>query len=219
MKSNVKKNQKVREEKFKFNNYKNLQKGDTYKTNKFCSKCKSNFGSDKLSYPTEAEAISDSLGSLKLHAYSCPFGNGWHLTSNIHFEETIHLHHKFKYSYVDLYINDDVYTVQKNKKNYKLKEFFKSSNTNNLIIATLWSEDRDKNLNLKLHTKLKNFFDNFDKNVYEVEVFSNKKSEFPLFGYGIENTHSTTVEKFLKEQKVYFYHYVTPAGILRFKTT
>lgn len=216
MNSFAKKNKALREQKYKFNNYTKIQKVENKSLN-FCSKCRSNLGANKIVYATKIIALQNIDSSVPLHPYSCPFGNGWHLTSNKNFKRNNVLYKDYKRSLIKVFINDEEVLLKLNKKNSSLKELIDQENIKSMSILTFWKENKSFKKNLELHNLLKSNLDNLSYRYFESEIYKDRNSEDPLHGFCVVDSASKKIIPMLKKENIFFLHYISCDGILRFK--
>jgi len=212
----AKKNNALKEQKYKFNNYTKFQKVENKSLN-YCSNCRSNLGANKIVYPTVKIALQSIASSVHLKPYSCPFGNGWHLTSDKNFKRNNLLYKEYKRSLVKVFINNEEVLLKLNKKNSSLKEIIDQENFKSMTILTFWKENNSFKKNIELHNLLKSNLDNLSYSYFDSEIYKDRNSEEPLHGYCVIDSASKKVIPMLQKEKIFFLHYISCDGILRFK--
>lgn len=205
------KKKKLRIEKYKYNNFRN-----TEFIPKRCTDCNTK-KQGKISFRSRDDNRIKNLkkNTPNLEIYSCPSGNGWHVTSDIHFEKRLEIRDKFKDVEIALYIDDKRYLFHINKKNYAFSQFLYNKKITNLKFLTLWDENEKHTRNLQYLKILKKFLLQYNYEPYEIEIYINKENGTTLYGYAFASDYFRKIEELLSQNNIEYYFYMTDSGILK----
>ena len=201
-----KKKIRKKDKEFKYN--------DSQKSSSLCSSCQTTAGG-KIIYKTSNDATRTIPNAKKLKPYKCPDQNGWHLTSSMNFELVQDVVNYLEKSNIRLYVDDKIFTLNLNKKNYEFKEFIEYHKISTFFFIFFGDLlNSDLKINIKLNKILKKELSVLAQPLYEVEIILDENT---YFGYAIQNTHSKTIEHILTRYNVFYYLYSTKGGELRKK--
>ena len=183
----------------------------------YCKECKSHLGSSKISYTTKEVATNNIVVNNRHNVYKCPYGYGWHTTTDLRYERRKFLNEEFSEVKVILYKNDLLIELFLNEKNYIAKSLMENKSVSNFNLYTLWnfSSNISKKENLDSHKLLKQFSRQYCE-IYEFEII--KKTNEVGFGYAALNANNNIFNRFLKSQKVDYYFYLSQGGTLKFRS-
>lgn len=199
-----------------YNKGRNAYKSKTYK---HCKKCTSSLGSSKFIYPTKKDGLEDIASRQNHKIYKCPYGYGWHSTTDLNYERRKFLIQDFDNLKINLFKEDLVVELKLNEKNYLMKSFLEKKTINNINFYTFWSfaEDITDEINLKRHQLLYSYLIEKKLKLYEFEFIKNSAQSG--FGYAAINSKTKYLKNFFKQQGLDYYFYITSGGILRLKTS
>ena len=182
---------------------------------KHCKKCTSSLGSSKFIYPTKRDGLEEITNRQNHKIYKCPYGYGWHSTTDVNYERRKFLKQDFYDLKVNLFKEDLVIELNLDKKNYLMKSFLENKSIDNLHFYTLWNfaKENTDEINLKRHRLLFNFLREKKLKLYEFEF--TKHSADSGFGYAAINSNTKQVKNFFKQHDIDYYFYLTSGGILR----
>lgn len=205
------KKKKLRIEKYKYKNFKNKD----FIPNR-CTECTTK-KTGKISYKSRDDKRLTSLkkNKARLDIYPCPFGNGWHATSDKNFKERSEIKNKYKNIELALYIDDKRHLFHLNKKNYAFSQLLKYKNITNLMFVTLWDENQNNARNLQYLNILKKFLLKYNYEPYEIEIYQKNQSDITLYGYAFTNDKSKKINELLSQNNINYYFYMTNNGILK----
>lgn len=181
-----------------------------------CKKCTSHLGSSKFIYSTKKEGQEEVASRQNHKVYKCPYGYGWHSTTDINYERRKFLIHDFKNLKVSLFKEDLVIDLKLEEKNYLMKSFLEDKSIESLHFYTLWSfaKETSNKTNIDRHRLLSNYLNEKNLKSYEFEFIKNSTN--PGFGYAAINSNTNQLRNFFKQQGIDYYFYLAPGGILRF---
>tara|TARA_A100001234_G_scaffold211789_1_gene212736 strand:+ start:295 stop:966 length:672 start_codon:yes stop_codon:yes gene_type:complete len=209
-----KKESNRRKEIFVYNKGKKPNEGATFK---HCKKCTSHLGSSKFIYSTKKEGQEEVANRQNHKVYKCPYGYGWHSTTDVNYERRKFLIQDFNNLKVSLFKEDLVIELNLDKKNYLMKSFLENKSIDSLHFYTLWSftKETTNKINLDRHRLLCNYLNENNLNkIYEFEFIKNSTESG--FGYAAVNSNTNQLKNFFKQQGIDYYFYLAPGGILRF---